>query len=265
MIPIIISGAKGRMGAALISCALESGDFEIAGAVEAPGHPDIGCTLSGHDRPGIILADHIQKDAIGKGAVLIEFTSPEATMINLEQAEKAAIPVVIGTTGLKPAQEACIREAARSIPVCYASNMSIGMNLLFQVVRRAAEILGADYDIEIFETHHRFKKDAPSGSARTLAEAAAAGLGVAPGEAVIHGRSGMVGDRPRGQIGVHALRAGDVVGEHTVMFGTLGERLELTHRCHNRSTFARGALRAAQFIYRREPGLVDMRDVLGLR
>ena len=172
--------------------------------------------------------------------------------------------MVIGTTGLDDSLVEAIRAASRDIPIVYASNMSIGVNLLFGLVEEAARTLGSAYDVEIFEMHHRFKKDAPSGTAKALAAAAAAGLGRDPARDVVYGRKGLTGERKAGEIGVHALRGGDVVGEHTVIFATLGERIEMTHRCHSRETFARGALCAARFVIDKPNGLFDMKDVLGI-
>jgi 4-hydroxy-tetrahydrodipicolinate reductase len=172
--------------------------------------------------------------------------------------------MVIGTTGLDAAETRAVHEAARKIPIVWAPNMSLGVNLLFALVEQTSRTLGMDYDIEIIETHHRRKKDAPSGTALRLGEKAAQGRGQSLESAVTHGRCGITGDRPRGQIGMHAMRAGDAIGDHTVLFATDGERLELSHRATNRDAFAAGALRAAVWVAGRTPGLYDMKDVLGL-
>jgi len=265
MIPVIVSGACGRMGKAILSSVFVTEGFSVAGALEAPGHPDLERTVA--DACGIagcLIPITTPAEYKGEKAVLIEFTSPEATMFNLDWALKRGFPMVIGTTALSAEQEERIEAASKEIPVVYASNMSVGVNLLFKLVEDAAVILGSDYDIEIFEVHHRFKKDAPSGTARTLAERAAAARGLDPSRDIVYGRKGIVGERKSEEIGVHALRTGDVVGEHTVVFGTLGERVELTHRCHSRATFALGALRAARFVMEKKQGFFSMRDVLGI-
>ncbi|MBN1900823.1 4-hydroxy-tetrahydrodipicolinate reductase [Candidatus Sumerlaeota bacterium] len=265
MIPLIVSGACGRTGKAVVLCACEAGGFEIKAALEAPGNPALGKTVSealgASGCPTVIVSDKPQID--GK-AVLVEFSSPEATMDHLKWAAENKLPVVIGTTALSAEQMKNVREAANKVPIVMASNMSVGMNLLFKLVEEAAKILGNDYDAEIFEIHHRFKKDSPSGSAKTLAERIAQARGADPKDVSICGRSGIVEERPSGEIGIHSMRAGDVVGEHTVVFATLGERLELTHRCHSRNTFALGALRAARFVYQKETGFYSMQDVLGI-
>jgi 4-hydroxy-tetrahydrodipicolinate reductase len=266
MIPLIISGACGRTGKAVILCAGDAGDFEIAGAQEAPGHPALGKTVS----QAVGLSDcrtkvASDKPCIEQKAVLVEFSSPKATIDHLIWAVEEKWPVVIGTTALDSEQMKEVKGAAKKVPIVLASNMSVGMNLLFKLVEEAAKILGSDYDAEIFEIHHRFKKDSPSGSARTCAERIAQARGADLKRNMTCGRSGILEERPRGQIGVHSMRAGDVVGEHTVVFATLGERLEFTHRCHSRNTFALGALRAARFVYEKEPGFYTMQDVLGIR
>jgi 4-hydroxy-tetrahydrodipicolinate reductase len=265
MIPLIISGACGRTGKAVVVCAGEAGDFEIAAAIEAPGHHALGKTVS--QALGVSGCETVighQKPVLGKKAVLVEFSSPEATMDHLNWAVEEKWPVVIGTTALNEDQVKEVEKAAVKIPIVLASNMSIGMNLLFRVVEEAAGILGTDYDAEIFETHHRFKKDSPSGSAKTLVERIARARGLDPKKVAAYGRNGIIEERPSGQIGVHSLRAGDIVGEHTVVFATLGERLEFTHRCHSRNTFALGALRAARFVHEKDAGFFNMQDALGI-
>ncbi len=254
------------MGRAILSCASELKDFEIVAALESPRHPAIGKTVS--DACGIAGCDvRLRSDVPllpNKNAVLVEFTSPEATVAHLKWARNAGVPVVIGTTGLDDSQVAEIHKTAKVLPIVFASNMSVGVNLLFKLVRVASSILGSDYDVEIFEVHHRFKKDAPSGTARRIAEIVALERGLDTEKSIVCGRKGFVGERKRNEIGIHSLRAGDVVGEHTVVFAALGERIELTHRAHSRSTFAHGALRAARFVYENPPGLYDMQDVLGI-
>jgi 4-hydroxy-tetrahydrodipicolinate reductase len=197
--------------------------------------------------------------------VLIDFTAPVACVENARAATLAGIPVVIGTTGLNEAQLAELRHFAGQIPVVHAPNMSIGVNLLFKLTSQVAAILGPDYNIEIVEVHHNQKKDSPSGTAVRLAERAAEALGWDYAKDTAHGREGLVGARPQRQIGMHAVRGGDVVGEHTVSFIGQGERIELVHKAHNRDNFARGSLVAARFAIKAKPGLYDMQDVLGLK
>lgn len=204
-------------------------------------------------------------EEIAKSDVLIDFTAAEACVANARLAADAGKPVVIGTTGLTDAQKLIVKELAARVPVVYAPNMSVGVNLLFKLTREVAAILGLDYNVEITEIHHNLKKDSPSGTAVRLAECAAEPLGLSYATDTAHGREGIVGERPVREIGMHAIRGGDVVGEHTVHFIGKGERIELTHKAHNRDNFARGALRAARFASEAEPGLYDMQDVLGLR
>lgn len=264
---IIMGGAAGRMGQMILRCALEDDGFEILGGLEQEDHPATGQTVG-----ALIGAADVQApvranlDAItdAEKGVTIHFSSPEATLAGMAWSVQHLAPVVIGTTGFNPDQRVMINEAAREIPIVFAPNMSVGVNTLFKIVGDVTRILGENYDIEITEMHHRFKKDAPSGTARRLGEVAAEARGSSYEEMVVDGRSGMIGERPQKEIGMHALRGGDVVGEHTVSFTTLGERLELTHKAHSRETFARGALRAAEWLLDKEPGLYDMQAVLGL-
>ena len=264
--PIIMNGAAGRMGRMILGGAAENPEFEIAGGIEMPGSPFVGKTVGDIIGQPAETAQVVGDIAdLSEAGVVIHFSSPEATVAQLPWSVEKGVGIVIGTTGLDEAQVAAIGDAAKSVPVVYAPNMSVGVNTLFKIVGDVARILGDAYDIEITEIHHRFKKDAPSGTARRLGEIAAAARGTTYEEAVVDGRGGLVGERPKGEIGMHALRAGDVVGEHTVTFGTLGERVELTHRAHSRETFARGSLRAAAWLQGREAGLYDMQDVLGLK
>lgn len=195
---------------------------------------------------------------------VVDFSTPAATRALLEAAVASARPVVIGTTGHEPGQKAELLKLAAKVPCVWAGNFSVGVNLLFALTRRAARTLGADYDAELVEMHHRFKKDAPSGTAARLLEIIREERGLAAG-AVRHGREGLVGARPAGEVGVHSLRGGDVVGDHTVIFAALGERVELSHKASDRGIFARGALRAARWVVGRKPGVYDMQDVLDLR
>lgn len=252
------------MGKRIVACALMEKDFRIAGAVERAGHPDLGRDAgeaAGEKKAGA----PIQADLAGildSGDVVVDFSAAASAAAHATLCARRQTPLVIGTTGLSPAETAAVGQAAKAIPVVFSPNMSVGVNLLFGLARQVAAALGEEYDVEIVEAHHRFKADAPSGTAKKLAEEVAAARGIDLAQEGVYGRKGQVGERKRGEIGIHAVRAGDIVGEHTVIFSTLGERVEITHRAHSRDTFARGALRAARFVLSAAPGLYTMRDVL---
>ena len=236
------------MGQAIARCALADGGFSLAAALEATGHEAIGrdysAILGQPAGSGLrVVAD--ARAAIGQGDVVIEFTSPDATVAHAQVAQELRKPMVIGTTGLSDAQVAALRSAAKVIPIMLSPNMSIGVNVLFELAQLAAQRLGLSFDVEVVESHHRQKKDSPSGTAKRLAELLAAAR-----------------KEPSGSIPVHALRAGDIVGDHTVILAGPAERLELSHRAHSREVFARGALRAARFVATQRPGLYDMSHVL---
>ena len=264
MISVCILGAAGRMGHCLLRAAQGFDDIRVASAIEREDHPALGQdagTLAGLGSLGVFIGTF--KDAAPSDAI-IDFTFHAAVAANLAQAVATRQAFVLGTTGLTPEERQAVNEAARAIPIVWAPNMSLGVNILLDLVRRAAASLDAGYDIEIVEMHHRLKKDAPSGTALGLAEAAARGRAVALDRVAVYGREGMVGERPRGEIGIHAVRGGDVVGDHTVIFAADGERVELAHKASNREAFAKGALTAARWLKGRAPGLYTMRDVLGL-
>ena len=244
MTKIIITGAKGRMGQALVSCAKNFRNLEIAAAI------DQGDDLSA---------------VISKSDAVVDFSSHDATPGIVELCAKNRKAVVIGTTGHSEEEKAEIGKLKLEIPIVLASNFSTGVNTLFWLTRKAAEILGTDFDLEIVEMHHRLKKDAPSGTAKSLAEILAAVRKLQLENAARHGRVGIVGERTNAEIGIHSVRGGDVVGDHTVIFANAGERLELTHKASSRDTFANGALRAALWVVKQKPGLYDMQDVLGLK
>jgi len=244
MIRLIITGAKGRMGQALVACAARNPALQVAAQL------DLGGDLAA---------------VIGQGDVVIDFTSHVATAGFAAICAQHKRPMVIGTTGHSAAEKSQIANFKSQIPIVLASNYSTGVNTLFWLTRRAAEILGTDFDLEVVEMHHRLKKDAPSGTATTLAEILAAVRKQQFSDVVRHGRKGIVGERTSAEIGMHALRGGDVVGDHTVIFAADGERLELAHKASSRETFAHGALRAAQWVVKQRPGLYDMQDVLGLK
>ncbi len=244
MIKIIIAGSRGRMGQALLAAAGGLAEVQVAGQV------DLGDSLL----PLIEQAD-----------VVIDFSHHDATPAIAALCHQHRKAIVIGTTGHSEIEQQSIRALRDRVPMVWSSNYSSGVNALFWLTRRAAEILGPDFDLEVIEMHHRLKKDAPSGTATTLAQILAEVRQLACPEALRHGRQGLVGERPAAEIGVHAVRGGDVVGDHTVLFAGAGERLELVHRASSRETFARGALRAALWVAGQPPGIYTMQDVLGLR
>jgi 4-hydroxy-tetrahydrodipicolinate reductase len=241
-LPILLNGARGRMGQAIAAAAKDTGAV-IAAATDA--------------------GDNVA-DQLDRCAVIIDFSSHQASRALLELAVAAKKPIVIGTTGHAPAEKAALLALAAKVPCVWAGNFSIGVNLLFALTRRATAVLGADYDTEVVEMHHRFKKDAPSGTAERLLEVILEERKLNR-DALRHGRSGITGERQPSEIGVHALRGGDVIGDHTVIYAGLGERIELTHKASDRAIFARGSLRAAQWVVNQPSGVYDMQDVLGLK
>jgi 4-hydroxy-tetrahydrodipicolinate reductase len=254
------------MGSEIARCTLDDPDTRLVGCIEAPSHPTLGSEvgpLIGRDPIGVSIVDSIA-DVAAENAVVIDFTAPVATMALLDKLKNTSHALVIGTTGLDEGQIAAVEYAARERPIVFSPNMSLGVNLLFYLTELVASKLGESFDIEIVEAHHRHKKDAPSGTARKLGEITAQALGRSYEEAVQDGRKGIVGERPPKQIGMHAVRGGDIVGDHTVLFAGSGERLELRHMAHTRSTFARGAVPAAKWVSGKAPGLYSMRDVLSI-
>ncbi len=244
MTRVIITGSKGRMGKALLACAPQHREIEVVGQID-----------QGDDLRAVI----------DRADVVIDFSSHTATAAIAELCSSHGKAMVVGTTGHDESQKSLITHHASRIPMVLSSNYSTGVNTLFWLTRKAAEILGPGYDLEIVEMHHRLKKDAPSGTAKSLAEILAEVRRQQLARVARHGRVGIVGERTAEEIGIHSVRGGDVVGDHTVIFSTLGERLELTHKASSRETFAHGALRAAVWVVGRKPGLYDMQDVLGLK
>ena len=268
MIKVAIVGAAGRMGRMLVSHVLRDPDLQLSAALEYAA-----CPLLGQDA-GVVAGEaacgvRITSDpdaALSVSQAAIDFSSPQATLQFAGLAAAKGVRLVIGTTGLSTDQKASLQELTRQgAHIVCAPNMSIGVNLLFALCAKVAPVLGEDYDIEVVEMHHNQKKDAPSGTAERLGEILAAARGLNYAADTRHGRSGQVGARPKNEIGMHALRGGDVVGDHTVIFAAQGERLELTHKASSRETFAKGALRAVKFLASARPGYYDMQDVLGLR
>lgn len=262
-VKLVVVGAAGRMGRRIVAMAVESGEFEIVGAADAKGHPDLGKDvglLAGTGPLNVLLSDYCPAGA----DVVIDFSLPEAAGNTLRHCTENGIPLVMGTTGVGDLQ-ADVMKSARKIPIIYGTNMSVGMNVLFALVGKAAAMLGAEYDIEIVEQHHRFKKDAPSGSALTLAERICQATGRDFPGCLTHGREGKDAQRQPDTIGMHAVRAGDIVGIHSVICSTSGETITLNHTAHSRDTFVRGALRAARWLIGKDPGSYGMADVLGLK
>ena len=269
-IRVAVAGAGGRMGRALVEAVVAHPGLVLAAALDVPGSPALG-----HDAgeacgraTGVPVAADVDA-ALARADVLIDFTRPEGTLAHLAACARHRVAAVVGTTGLDAAQKDALAGFGRAVPIVFAANMSVGVNVLLSLVESAARALGPAFDIEIVEMHHRHKVDAPSGTALRLGEAAAAGAGVALGGHAVYARHGVTGERKPGTIGFATLRGGDVVGEHVVVFAGAGERVELAHRATSRQLFAVGALRAVEFVAakraRGEHGVFDMPEVLGLR
>jgi len=264
-IKAIVVGAAGKMGGRTIHIIQESPSIKLFRAIERPDHPSIGKDIGeiiGLGKLGVPLEATLQKEG---GDVIINFSNPQASLESLEFAHKTGLAIIIGTTGLSSEQMNRVKELSRGTRCVMAPNMSVGMNVMFRIVQEIARVLGPEYDIEILEAHHRLKKDSPSGTAVKLGELIAKAVGRDFGQVGVYGRKGMVGERTKDEIGMQVIRAGDIVGDHTVLFGGIGERLEITHRAHSRDNFARGAVRAALWVVNQPNGLYDMQDVLGLR
>jgi 4-hydroxy-tetrahydrodipicolinate reductase len=263
---IVVCGAAGRMGRLLVAQTHRRPDTALAGAVETPDSAALGTDageLAGVGPLGVPVTDDLRR-VVAPETVVVDFTVPQASLDHLRTSVAAGAAIVIGTTGFPAAVEGEMRALAPRTRTVMAPNMSVGVNVLLGAVRHVARALGSGFDVEVVELHHRFKRDAPSGTALALAGAAAGALGRPFPECAVFGRHGQVGERPPDSIGVLALRAGDAAGDHTVVFGGVGERVELTHRAQSRECFAEGALRAAVWVAGRPPGLYSMTDVLGL-
>jgi 4-hydroxy-tetrahydrodipicolinate reductase len=267
VIKAIVTGICGRMGGRISSLIREEKDIEISGGIERKEHPSIGKDIGevlGSGCIGVKIEDDLNR-IIDKADVVIDFTNAEASINHLKIVADKNKAIVIGSTGFNEEQKRIISEIGSKTRCLISPNMSIGVNIVFKIVKDVASILGDEYDIEILETHHRFKKDAPSGTAMRIAEIIAKELNRKISEVGIYGRKGIIGERNKKEIAVMALRAGDVVGEHTIIFGGMGERIEIAHRAHSRDNFARGAIRAAKWIVNQKNGVYDMLDLLGLK
>jgi len=266
MIKVVIAGASGRMGKTLLEAVAAAPDLRLHGALDRSGSPMLGRDAG--ELTGAPLDVKVTEDvahALAGAEVLIDFTRPEATLRHLALCREQGVAAVIGTTGFDAAGKAAIAEAARDVPVVFAPNMSVGVNLALKLLDTAARVLDDGFDVEIVEAHHRHKVDAPSGTALRMGEVVAAALGRDLRSCAVYGREGVTGERDGRTIGFATMRGGDIVGDHTVMFAGIGERLEITHKASSRMTFALGALRAARFLAGKSGGLFDMQDVLGLK
>lgn len=266
MTRIAITGAAGRMGRVLIEAVHNDENTQVAGAIVLAGDAMVGVdvgAIAGLSTVLNVVAVTSVEAAINDFDVLIDFTSPEATMANVALCQKHGKGIVIGTTGLNDAQKAELKAAAQNTRIVFAPNYSVGVNLCLNLLRMAASVMGEDSDIEVIEMHHRHKVDAPSGTALRMGEVIAETMGWDLNEVACYGREGQTGARPHKQIGFETIRGGDVVGDHTVMFATDGERVEVTHKAQSRMTFAKGAVRASKWLTSQEAGLYDMQDVLG--
>jgi 4-hydroxy-tetrahydrodipicolinate reductase len=266
-INLAIAGAAGRMGRQLIEACTQESQTKLTVALEHSESSFIGNDageVAGIGHLGIPIISDLTS-VINNFDVLIDFTTPEATLAHLSQCQTAGKRMIIGTTGITSPQRELLKRAAQEIAIVFAPNMSVGVNLAFKLLEITAQVLGDDFDIEIIEAHHRHKMDAPSGTALRMGEIIAQTLGRDLTQCAVYGRQGKTGKRDEHTIGFETVRAGDIVGEHTVLFAGIGERIEITHRASSRMTFAKGAIRAALWIMRQERGLFDMQDVLGLR
>ena len=267
MVRCVVIGAAGRMVNRLINVIHHTEGVQLAGATECKGHERVGTDageFSGIGKTGILIVDSL--DGVSSDCdVVIDFTAPESSLSTLEWAAAGKKTAVIGTTGFSSPQREHIKKLAQDIPCVCAPNMSVGINLMFNLVSQVAKTLKDDYDVELIEAHHRLKKDAPSGPAVKIAQVLAESLKRNLDQVAVHQRKGLIGERRSEEIGIQVIRAGDIVGEHTVLFAGAGERLEITHRAHSRDTFARGAVRAAKWVVTQQPGLYDMQDVLELK
>jgi 4-hydroxy-tetrahydrodipicolinate reductase len=267
MVKAIVTGVAGRMGGRIVHLMEAEAGIRLVGAVESPGHAAVGKDVGevvGLPAKGIKVVDSLDQ-VLPQGEVVIEFTHPEPSLAHLRNVADAGKAMVLGTTGFSPPQIAEIQALASRVHLVFAPNMSVGVNLMFKVAADIARVLGDGYDVEIVEAHHRLKKDAPSGTAIKLGQVIAHALGRELEKAGVYARHGIIGARTDQEIGIQTVRAGDIVGEHTVLFGGMGERIEIIHRAHSRDNFARGAVRAALWIVSQPPGLYDMQDVLGLK
>jgi 4-hydroxy-tetrahydrodipicolinate reductase len=267
MVRVVVTGAGGKMGSRIISLISTMADVKIVGSVEATDHPLIGCDVGqglGLGKTGVLVCDELA-DCIDRADVVIDFTNHQTSLNHLRIAGEKNRAIVIGSTGFTSDEMKEVKKLSQNTRCVLAPNMSVGVNVMLKVLEYCAGILNDDYDVEIIEAHHHLKKDAPSGTAMKMAQVIAEKLARNLDEVGVYARKGMIGERTKKEIGIQTIRAGDIIGEHTVIFGGVGERLEFTHRAHNRDNFAKGAIRAALWIVNQTNGLYDMQDVLALR
>ena len=264
MIKVIVCGGCGRMASKVAQLIYQDSELKLMGIVESSTHPDIGKEWGatvGQSKTGIMVVDNLES-IIQDADQIVEFTNPKVSLQHLEIVAKYKKTMIIGTTGFSGEEMAKMKSLSQNIPFLFSPNMSLGVNLLFKLAAETAVSLGDSYDIEIIESHHRFKKDAPSGTAKKLAQEIAKAKNINLDEVGIYGRQGLIGERKREEIGIHSIRGGDITGEHTVMFTALGERIELTHRAHSRDTFAHGTIQSIKFMEGKPASSYEMKDVL---
>jgi len=263
---IAVAGASGRMGRMLIEAIRNASDAELAGALDVAGAPGLGADASGFlgQDSGVLITDKLEQ-GLANADYLIDFTRPEGTLKHMEYCAAHGIKMIVGTTGFDDAGKAAIAAAAEKTAIVFAPNMSVGVNVTMKLLELAAKSFAEGYDIEIIEAHHRHKVDAPSGTALQMGEVVARALGRDLKEVGVFAREGVTGERDPSSIGFATIRGGDIVGDHTVLFAGIGERIEISHKSSSRVTYAHGSLRAARFLAGRDTGLYDMQDVLGLR
>ncbi|WP_211453381.1 4-hydroxy-tetrahydrodipicolinate reductase [Collimonas antrihumi] len=263
---IAVAGASGRMGRMLVEAIQNADDAQLAGALDMPDTPELGTDAAAFlGQPANVLIESDLAKGLAQAAFLIDFTRPEGTLKHLDYCAAHGIKMIIGTTGFDEAGKAAIAAAAKKTAIVFASNMSVGVNVTLKLLEMAAKSFSHGYDIEIIEAHHRHKVDAPSGTALMMGEVVADALGRKLDDVAVYAREGITGERDPSSIGFAAIRGGDIVGDHTVLFAGIGERVEITHKSSSRVTYAQGALRAARFLRDKSSGLYDMQDVLGLR
>lgn len=263
---VAIAGASGRMGRMLVEAVRQADDLQLAGALDIPGSPSLGSDAAAFlgQPAGVAITDDLRA-GLANAQVLIDFTRPEGTLAHLAVCRELGVQAVIGTTGFSDAQKAEVAAFAKDIAIVMAPNMSVGVNVTFKLLEMAAKALSTGYDIEVIEAHHRHKVDAPSGTALKMGEVIADALGRDLKDCAVYAREGVTGERDPSTIGFATIRGGDIVGDHTVLFAGIGERIEISHKSSNRAGYAQGSLRAARFLATKKTGLFDMFDVLGLR
>jgi len=266
MVKVIICGGRGRMASKIAQLVFQNDQMKLIGIIESPNHPDIGKDwgmLTGHGKSKIQISSDLES-IVQQADQIVEFTNPMVSFHHLEVVARFKKTMIMGTTGFSGKEIEKLKNMAKNIPFLFSPNMSLGVNLLFKLAADTAVSLGDEYDIEIVESHHRFKKDAPSGTAKKIAQEIARAKHINLDDVAIYGREGMVGERKKGEIAIHSIRGGDIAGEHTVIFTALGERIELVHKAHTRDTFAHGTIQAIRFMVDKPVAFYEMKDVLNI-